>query len=175
MNNVMLDLETLGSSPGSVIVSIGAVRFSREEEVGDRFYRTVDPASCQRRGLTIDAKNVLWWLGQSEDARREVAKAQVPIEVALLDFSEFLGEDARVWGNGATFDNVLLSEAYKAADLRRPWSHKGDRCYRTIKNLFGIGLAPAPRPAVEHNALDDAISQATHLIEMAKVHGIPLV
>ncbi len=174
MNNVMLDLETLGSSPGSVIVSIGAVRFSREG-LGDRFYRTVDPVSCQRIRLTVDAKTVLWWLGQSEDARREIAKAQTPIEVALLAFSKFLREDDRVWGNGATFDNVLLSEAYKAADLQRPWSHRNDRCYRTIKNLFGVGLAPAPRPEVEHNALDDAISQATHLIEMAKVHGIPLV
>ena len=43
--------------------------------------------------------------------------------------------DKPVWGNGATFDNVILSNAFAACNIERPWSYKSDRCYRTLKSF----------------------------------------
>jgi exodeoxyribonuclease VIII len=88
----------------------------------------------------------------------------------LLDFDLFLsryGEDVKIWGNGASFDNVILANAYRRNDLNIPWKYYNDRCYRTMKSL-----APhikMEREGTHHNALSDAISQANHLIRiMAK-------
>ena len=45
----MLDLETLGNKPGSVIVAIGAVKFGGGEII-DSFYERVDAESCVNLG-----------------------------------------------------------------------------------------------------------------------------
>lgn len=72
--------------------------------------------------------------------------------------------DAEVWGNGASFDNVILRGAYARNSTPAPWAWWNDRCYRTIKALHRE--VPMERLGTHHNALDDAISQALHLIRM---------
>lgn len=169
MNHIMLDLETLGSAPGSVVVAIGAVRMDLDAmTLGATYYAVIDPVSAQRCGLTIDAGTVQWWLRQSEAARAAIVSPaeQMPLDAALTDFAAWIGRDAVVWGNGAGFDNVLLRQAYAAAGIACPWSHRNDRCYRTVK-----ALAPhveMQRVGVHHHAEADAISQADHLVRIMK-------
>lgn len=161
MNNVMLDLETLGKRSNAVITSIGAVYFDHTG-LGQTFYAVVDPQSCVDIGMTMDVDTVMWWMRQSDEARAAFsAKGVVPIQVALFDFAAYLGsKDREVWGNGATFDNVILANAYRAAQMKAPWAFWNDRCHRTLKNLHPQIVAP--KLGVAHNALDDAISQAHH-------------
>lgn len=169
MNDVMLDLETFGNRPGSVIVSIGAVKMDLARgHVGDGFYRVIDPADAQSFGLTIDAATVAWWLGQSDAARLAISApgGWVKLPCALGGFREFIGDDCRVWGNGADFDNALLAGAYHACGSPLPWRHWNNRCYRTLKSLFPA--VKIERAGTHHNALDDAISQADHLIRIMK-------
>lgn len=169
MRDVMLDLETFGSRPGSVIVSIGAVKMDLERGlVGEGFYRAIDPVTSQRLGLTLDASTVTWWLGQSEPARQAVCNpaAKVHLAEALRSFTDFIGTEATIWGNGADFDNVLLAAAYDAAGSVPPWKFWNNRCYRTMKSLFPD--VKLERAGTHHNALDDAISQADHLVRIMK-------
>jgi len=169
MNRVMVDLETLGTKPGSVIISIGAVRFD-EDGVRDEYYSRVDPDSCVDVGLKIDPSTVMWWLQQADEARAEICKPGKSLGVALKGFSEWLmkeGEVDEIWGDGATFDNVLLRCAYEMAGVEMPWAYWADRCYRTMKNLYP-DLAKVERTGVHHHALDDARTQAERLIEMLK-------
>jgi len=71
-----------------------------------------------------------------------------------------------VWGNGASFDNAILANAYHKTHLDLPWQYYNNRCYRTIKNCYpNIKLS---RAGTLHKALDDAKSQAMHLIEIFK-------
>lgn len=160
----MLDLETLGKSPGSVIVSIGAVKFG-DRSIVSKFYWHIDPQSCVDVGLTLDASTVLWWLQQNEAARLEICKPALPLTNVLIAFTAWLDDsNANVWGNGATFDNTLLTAAYEAAHIPRPWSHINDRCYRTVKNANrDIPIDPY-KVGTHHNAVDDAESQALHLM-----------
>ena len=78
MSRIMVDLETLGTAPGSVILSIGAVRFDVEKGLLDEFYVNIDVESSQRLGLTIDGDTVMWWLKQSDAAR---AKCRTPFNI----------------------------------------------------------------------------------------------
>lgn len=170
---IMLDLETLGTAPGSAILAIGAVKFTGGQITGE-FYKRVNLRSCTEAGLTIDPDTVLWWLKQSDEARLEIAtrQEQAGTLAHILDlFSLWTSEhtddpvDMELWGNGASFDNVLLAEAWRAVHGVEPaWAHRKSMCYRTVKNLYPD--VPMPRTGTHHNALDDARSQAMHLMAM---------
>ena len=166
----MLDLETLGKEPKSIIVSIGAVEFSETEVSENKFYTNIDPEDCQSYGLKINASTFLWWMGQSEAARLAITGSEkVKLKEALISFSSWLlmdssKDDVIVWGNGADFDNTILSSSYIETGLEQPWSFRNNRCYRTIKNLSpDIRIETS---GTRHNALDDAVSQAHHLIKI---------
>lgn len=162
---VMIDLETFGTRPGALIVSLGAVRFG-EGKILDRYYARIDPLDAQARGLVIDAATVVWWMQQSAESRIEIAAGGgKPLADVLGEFTAWLGEEpTEIWGNGASFDNVLLDEAFRACGLKRPWAFWMDRCYRTMKERHPeVKLV---RKGTHHNALDDAESQALHLMAM---------
>ena len=169
MKDIMLDLETMGNGPDAAIIAIGAVEFDLDTcEIGLPFYRKVQLDSSVAAGGVIDASTVQWWLGQSDEARKEFLSndGAVSLENALVDFSGWCQMNGveHVWGNGASFDNVILGSAYRRLGMKQPWPYWGDRCYRTIKAFFpDIKLE---RIGVHHNALDDALSQAEHLIRM---------
>jgi hypothetical protein len=161
---VMLDLETLGHKPGSVIVAVGAVKFG-DCQILETFYERVDAESCVAIGLKLDAATVLWWMKQSDAARKELLLPAQPIGYVLGKFSAWLGSgEVEVWGNGASFDNVLLADAYDRAGYPRPWKYFNDRCYRTVKAMHP--KVPLLRSGTHHNALDDARTQATHLMQI---------
>lgn len=172
---VMLDLETMGNGPDAAIVAIGAVAFDIETAaISPRgFYVRVDLKSAVEAGGVMDPDTVIWWLQQSEAARAEITRDDIErrlIVNALLDFRHWLkteacGEDSRIWGNGAAFDNVILRRAYQRLPLAVPWSHWNDRCYRTIKGLYGRDIK-IERTGVHHHALSDAEAQAAHLLRM---------
>ena len=66
--------------------------------------------------------------------------------------------------NGAAFDNVILASAYRRNGTRQPWQFLNDRCYRTMKAQYPA--VKMQRNGTHHNAVDDAESQARHLIAM---------
>jgi 3'-5' exoribonuclease-like protein len=170
MSHIMLDLETLGTTPGSIIVSIGAVSMDFVDgRIVDTFYRNIDAVNAQSHGLTIDAATVSWWLQQSEHARTRLADAPVRLPTALLDFSTWLGGACEtLWGDGSDFDNVLLKAAYNACNLPLPWTYRASRDYRTIKNLFPDPALRPPDNAHGHDALADATWQGQHLINILR-------
>lgn len=161
--HVMIDLETMGTRPTAPIVAIGAVAFD-EDGLYDQFYRVVDLCSSARAGAVIEAGTVMWWLRQSDEARAALQDQPVYLAEALSAFKDWLysRQVKGVWGNGASFDNVVLAEAYRRMEMPCPWPFWKDRCYRTVKAMHpDIQLQ---RHGVAHNALDDARDQAMHLI-----------
>jgi|SRR6267378_2123427 len=171
MKDVMVDLETLGTKPGSVILSIGAVAFD-ETGLGEQFYRVISISSSLQAGLKEDADTKLWWSKQAPEARTVLDQATdlriaVPLVVALTEFAQWLGsvaplKDIKVWGNGSDFDNMMLAAAYDAVQMSLPWRFYNNRCYRTLKNL--LPAITFERSGVHHNALDDAMTQAAYAV-----------
>lgn len=167
---IMLDLETMGNNSNSAIVSIGAVAFDENGLTGDEFYVNVNLQSCLDAGLKVDGSTVMWWMQQSEKARASLKdKPPVPLDKALDNFARYCGnlQVSEVWGNGCMFDNTILGNAYRAAGREIPWKFWNDRCYRTIKNMYP--QIELKRVGELHNAVDDAKTQALHLIEILKL------
>lgn len=171
MDNIMLDLETMGNGPQAAIVAIGAVEFDLlTQEIGEKFYAAVDLASSVYWGGKIDASTVMWWLRQSDEARMALGRDGKDIGEALGLFADWLKgrgdrQQIKVWGNGVDFDNVILSSAYHNMSHPVPWEWFNNRCYRTVKKLYPY--VEIRRSGTHHNALDDAVSQAEHLIKIS--------
>lgn len=173
--HVMVDLETWSTKSNALIVSIGAVHFDPlGGDTKDRFHTGVDPRATGVTSGTFDINPdmLIWWM----DARRDPARTawnglqKIDLPSALLAFAmwcEQLAGDGPIamWGNGATFDNVILANAYDVLNIAKPWGFHGDRCYRTMKGLDigGALLQTMPAIGVSHNALDDAQWQAVHM------------
>ena len=166
MTNIMLDLETMGSSPTAAIVAIGAVKFNKHT-IKEEFYQPVKLSSSVEEGMTIDADTVEWWMRRDDQARQLFSDENAcSLFDALCEFSNWIGEDAIIWGNGADFDNVILASAYRLTGLKQPWHWHNNRCYRTMKNL--CAEIETQRIGTHHHALDDAKTQALHLISILK-------
>jgi exodeoxyribonuclease VIII len=162
---IMLDLETLGTAYNSVIIAIGAVKFDPSTmKITDTFYRVVDRQSCVDFGMEIDQNTVDWWAKQSTEARAAFNEPGITIVQALEEFKHFANKDSVIWGCGSDFDNVLLTNAYNKTNIEQPWKYYNNRCYRTMKNM--VPSVKIKRSGTHHNAIDDAASQAHHLMKI---------
>lgn len=176
MAHCMLDLETMGNGNRAAIIAIGAVIFDSQNVEQEGFYAQVSLDSSVRQGMEMDTSTILWWLQQSEEARAAFKNNDnaMSLSTVLNDFAIWLEKfgDVQMWGNGAAFDNTILSAAYRKCGQKQPWPFWNDRCYRTFKAMFPD--VKASRFGTHHNAIDDARTQAWHLIEICEKHGIKL-
>ncbi len=173
----MLDLETLGKTPGCAILSIGAVEFDpATEKLGDEFYTVVNRASCLSKGMHECPETLDWWARQSPEARKVLAEAEASrqgIGGALVSFAGYLQKygkrDLCIWGNGADFDVPIIKAAYDVVKMPLPFLWYNSRCYRTIRAITKTPSRPFDGTA--HNALDDAKDQARNAIIMLRKLG----
>lgn len=169
MNHCMGDLETAGNRSNAAILSIGFVKFDPDTgEIGDKFYRAIDPEDAIRNGV-VDGSTFKWWMGQGDAARRSAVNGTIPLKAALSDLAGFYSNWSNVefWSNGPNFDEVILQSAYQRIFTKPgPWKFYNVRCCRTIAALSGRRAPKIGEAGTYHNALDDAIHQARWVSSM---------
>lgn len=174
MHNVMIDLETLGNKPTAPIVAIGAAFFDPATgNVGATFSVIVLLNSEMALGAVPDASTIIWWMMQSTEARAAICDSEAKsILVALHELNAFIkanrvGKSVKVWGNGASFDNVILRAAYHRANIQPFWNFYDDLDVRTIVEIGRrLGIDPKreiPFTGERHNALADALHQVQYV------------
>lgn len=163
MQHLAIDIETLGTVPRSVILSIGAAFVDVQTgTIGPTFYRNITTES-QRFTRVENKDTIIWWSTQPTEARSALVVDPQPLDYVLSDFAAWVrnvaGEDAKPWGNGASFDIAILNDAYAEIGQPSPWKFWNERCLRTLKNVVPKCSFP-PFEGTPHNALDDAKHQA---------------
>ena len=164
-DHAMIDLETMGTTPDSAIVSVGIVLFNPSIGVGKKtFYRELDWANQDR---LIDKGTQAWWKTQSKEAKNALFGLD-DLDDVLKEIAEFLPKDVKVWGNGPTFDISMLEDAYRKYDIEIPWKFWNIRDCRTIVDMFetkrgGFGGSIG---GGSHNALEDARCEAVAIVKM---------
>ncbi|QMR77716.1 exonuclease [Enterobacter sp. RHBSTW-00175] len=174
--HLMVDIEAFGKKPDSPVVSIGAVFFDPATgNTGSEFYKIISLESSMAWGGIPDASTIIYWLRASPEARSElVMDDAIPLDDALLQLNEFITENAvdgaesvQVWGNGATYDNVLLAESYGRTGIPCPWKFWNNRDVRTIVELGkAVGYTPRyeiPFVGEPHKAISDARHQVKYV------------
>lgn len=168
--HVMVDLETLSNKPDAAIISIGAVEFvPHTGEIKREFYERIEWESNGVR--RIDASTVRWWLGQNREAIAEVMKdGGIPLRQALAEFMEWFPKGGVVWSNGATFDVVVLENAYGMLKEKAPWEFFNVRDVRTVCYLAEdkIDRKSFVFEGDEHHALHDAKHQVKYMSAMIR-------
>lgn len=173
MKHLMLDLETMGNTPSAPIISIGAVLFDPATgDLGASTEINISLESSMSYGSIPDASTIMWWMKQSDEARVAVSGGGKSLADALREFYLFVCEKAdtkwlQVWGNGASFDCVILRNAYSVIGQLPPWQWWNDRDVRTIVELGKqLGIDPKkdmPFDGVRHTAVADAMHQARYV------------
>lgn len=168
MNNIMLDIETLGDVSYSSILSIGAVKFDiNTGETGDTFYVTVDLQSCLDAGLIITASTFNWWLEKDEAARNSLLNSlKTPLVDALSLFNEYCTKYYDIWGNSPRFDCGILANAYEKVGLDIPWDFRKERCVRTLVGFNPSIKANHKHTGVAHHALSDCYNQIDYCVKI---------
>lgn len=189
--HVMLDLETLGTSPSAAIVQIGAVLF--EPKSGGRvlnnkiFNRFV---MVQEGAGHIDHSTLTFWLQEKAAPHlgKNLAENAFPLDQVLAEFIEWpywalTGNDPRephvayqgnthpynwwqqitgVWAKPSNFDIAILQSAFRLFGKAPPWNHRATRCMRTVLDILGHNPQVA-QVGTTHDAADDALYQVMQL------------
>jgi hypothetical protein len=169
--DLMIDNETLDTTPSAVILSIGAVKFDKHgTQMGEKFYAVLDIEEQKAMGRTVSQDTLEWWQKQSSAARVVLDTTdRRPVKEVLDELFDFIFDmegtagRMKIWGNGSDFDNPQIASLFSMYGYEElPWQFWNNRCFRTLKAEFGHLCPAQKRTGTYHNALDDAITQATH-------------
>lgn len=166
MRHCVIDIETLGDVPNSIVISVAAVVIDpfADKPLVATWDANIDPEDGQRHGLTFTTSTLDWWMRQKPGIYP--VRGRLPLVQVLKDLRRFWQqyEAQRLWAH-ADFDPVLLRGCYLAAGLTPPWTRWQVRCLRTMNELLEVqGLnVPKVQPKRKHVALDDAIAEAQWL------------
>jgi DNA polymerase III epsilon subunit-like protein len=163
-SDIMIDLETLATSPDAAILTIGAVRFDpfgRERERAEMtsFYAKIDIDSCHELGLVTSDDTIAWWASQSQEAQDAAfdPEGRQHIRDVFNDLYKFCWGAKRVWSNGASFDVVICEHVFHKLQKAVPWKFWE---IRDVRTAFDLGINPQRPPITAHHALEDAWNQA---------------
>jgi len=166
--HLMVDLETLATTPNAAILTIGAVTFDpNSTKIYNEFYRRVELESLDALDTYIDDATLEWWSKQDQAAQDEAfdPEGREPIRNVLDDFYKFCLGSSRFWSHGAAFDIVILEYYFRKINKPFPWNFWDVRDTRTI---FDLGMDPEMPQANKHNALEDAKRQAIGVQNMMR-------
>ena len=162
MSAVMIDLETMGTSPNAVILTLGAIKFDPYslKEPGPGLYFKLDVDAQLKLGRTIDESTLEWWAKQDVAVRDEAfgEDNRTSIHIVLSDLNKFVVGADTIWAQGPIFDIVMLESLMSQMQRPVPWHFYQIRDSRT---LFGLGWDPRNEIKTDaHNALADAYYQS---------------
>lgn len=179
----MLDIETLGTVPGSPILQIGAKGFYRdrpsEDWLFEHFDVHIDLQSSMDLGLMgITADTLEFWFRQDSTLAYDVLfnsgrfnRETMSVAEALAALNQWAQEQAEAhdageldrvkwWAKGPDFDMGLLEEAYRLTGIDIPWKYNLKRDLRTVQDITGCPDDSIPfQNPVEHDAVADVEHQ----------------
>lgn len=158
--HLMVDLETMGVSPRSVVLTLGAVTFNPyTDEIYDDLYFRIDLDDQDKLGREIDQNTLDWWGKQEPKVMEEAfgTDGRIGLADGIDAFHKFAWGCDKIWSHGAVFDIIILEDIYRQLNKPIPWEFW--RC-RDTRTLFDLADAEMEKSAEQHNALFDAIRQA---------------
>ena len=166
-NDIMLDIESLDTSPYCVILTIGAVRFDPKGNgvVEKLELRPTIEDQTEQYGRLINDDTVRWWSQQSQAAQDEAMgdHGRMSLKDCMEILYQFCWNRRAVWSHGAPFDVVVMETAMRQTLTDRPnpipWPFYTVRDTRTLFEIAGVKLKDGGH-VTSHKAVEDAERQA---------------
>lgn len=158
--NIMLDLETLATTPDAVMLSIAATEFYPFEDLHTENPRTVESFSIlidleSQDNRAVSDDTVAWWARQNQVVQDMMFSPdnRIALSAGLDKLAKFVWQKDRIWSQGS-FDINILEHAYRQYGKPTPWNFWQIRDNRTIMDLMAIDL-----PTATHDPLEDCKRQ----------------
>lgn len=190
--DLMVDIETLDTKPGGVILSIGALFFDRKTGLcpGEgMFHVELNIENQALWGGTVSKDTMDWWMRTDPEHIERVmsdeyqAANTVSVQDALTQLNEFCSKHYLssqefnldgIWSQG-DMDQQMIAALYRKAALNLPnfkpdlpWPYWRFRDTRTAYDLANFDPKTVERTGRHHHALDDCIHQAKCLLAATK-------
>lgn len=190
ITHLMIDIETLGKKPDTVVLSIGCVPFTLEnhtyfsELVKQGIHIKFDAKEqIKNYHRTVNKDTTDWWKKQSEKSRSitlEPSKNDCDITTGLYNLNKFIEtidysfKNSYVFSRRSHFDFSILNNIYESAYLSTPWNDWMIRDSVTFIDIFAgtntgkydLKLGEKDKGFIPHYALHDAALEAAKLNEL---------
>ena len=161
--DIMIDIESLDTSPYCVILTIGAVRFDPKGTgvVEKLELRPTIDEQTEIYNRVINDDTIRWWSTQNPAALEEAMgdSGRISFKDTMEQLYKFCWNRRAVWSNGASFDCVAMETAWRQLDMRTPWPFWTIRDTRTLYEVAGVSLKD-DKHVTTHKAVEDAERQA---------------
>lgn len=171
MQDLMIDFETLGTGPNTIVISVGAQFFDLNTgEYGPTFYMAFDIEDQMKKGRVFTPSTLKWWMSQSNGAKKVFHEQAKPTKQILETFAAWCKSNCgkkylKPWGNGATFDISIMESLFSDFELECPWLYYNVMDMRTFRRFIANDAKVPKEEGVNHHALDDAKNQIKFCME----------
>ena len=138
--HAMIDIETLGTNPDCVVLSVGAVKF--DPYTGNEPYsKTLWRPSADEQlkaDRSVDQGTLEWWGKQADHIREEAFSefGRVDLDMFFKDLNRYLVGVDKIWCQGPQFDMVILEDLFRQFNHHRNWAYWQVCDCRTIFNMM---------------------------------------
>ena len=156
MSNLMIDIETLATTPDALILTIAAQSFDPfgQGYLDRHYYARITIESQEDRA--INEETIKWWATQPEAQAEAFNETdRVDLDTALDDLYRLAWQHDLIWAQGPTFDINILEHAYRSRSHKQPWQYYKIRDSRTLMSMW----TDCPKPPASHHALEDCRRQ----------------
>jgi len=163
MADIMIDIESLDTTPDCVILTIGAVLFDpRGQGIIDKIeIRPTIEDQTEIYNRSINEATLEWWGKQNPEAIEEAMgdRDRVSFKEAMYQLYKFCLNHGKPWSHGSAFDVVAIEHAWRQTGQMLPWPYYNVRDTRTLFDITGVSLKDGNH-VTTHKAVEDAERQA---------------
>lgn len=159
----MIDIETLGNGPSSMVLSIAAVKFN-QVRILDQIELFPDVQEQAIQGQKMDIDTLIWWQKNKEILSDYLTKPRKSLHFCYHQLAYFLADqepDTLIWAKSPRFDLQILENMW--AKYPHIWTYRNQGDVRLVEWSLKNQSINLIQPTKAHNALSDAIAQAQNV------------
>ena len=172
--HVMLDIETLATTPDAVVMSVGVVKF--DPHTGTPYNKTLwrpDIDEQTERDRHVSESTLEWWAKQPDHIQEDAFsdEGRIPVTEFMKELNRYCVGMEKIWCQGPQFDMLILENLYIQYGHHFGWQFWQVMDCRTLFQLMPVD----PRKAIQqdlHSADADAYYQAIGVQQCYEHFGI---
>ena len=173
--HVMIDIETLSTTPDAVVMSVGAVKFdpkATSPPTNKTLWRP-DIDEQTERDRHVSESTLEWWSKQPAHIQEDAFSDDHRVEVLsfMKELNRYCVGAEKIWCQGPQFDLLILENLYSQWGHHYGWQFWQVMDCRTLFQL----MPTDPRKAIQqdlHSADADAYFQALGVQQCYKHFGL---
>ena len=172
--HVMLDIETLATTPDAVVMSVGVVKF--DPHTGTPYNKTLwrpDIDEQTERDRHVSESTLEWWAKLPQHIQDDAFSedSRIPVTEFMKELNRYCVGADKIWCQGPQFDMLILENLYIQWGHHFGWQFWQVMDCRTLFQLMPVD----PRKAIQqdlHSADADAYYQAIGVQQCYEHFGI---